>query len=237
MEIITNSYPVRQQSVPYDAAEVAHRYRKLYAALVSDALEGLGYHNQCMASGVYPLIHTMKVAGPAFTCHGIATPSRDEKVHDIRLGMFKSMVNGVVQVRDTQGDISCGQFGEISATAAAAAGCVGAVIDGSTRDSNYLIDMGFPTFCRFRNPVEAFGRFMVVDYQIPIYVKGMSGLLQINPGDYIFGDNDGVVVVPQDLTIKVLDIAEQAFADEALSRQAMADGRDPFDVYEEFGRF
>ncbi|GAB2565250.1 RraA family protein [Spirosoma areae] len=237
MEVITQSYPVRKVAVHYDPAEIAARYKKLYAALVSDALEHMGYHSQCMASGIYPLTHTMKVAGPAFTAHGIATPSRDEKIHDIRLGMFKSMTPGVVQVRDTQGDTSCGQFGEISATAAHAHGCVGAVIDGSTRDSNYLIDMDFPTFCRFRNPVEAFGRFMVVDYQIPIYVKGMDGLLKINPGDYIFGDNDGVVVVPQELTIQALELAEEWFASEARSRQAMADGRDPFDVYEEYGRF
>ena len=220
MEIITQSYPVRKFEVNYDWQEIQARYLKLYAALVSDALEHLGYHRQCMSSGIYPL-----------------TPSRDTKVHDIRLGMFKSMNQGVVQIRDTQGDISCGQFGEISATAAHAHGCVGAVIDGSTRDSNYLIDMGFPTFSRFRNPVEAFGRFMVVDYQIPIYVKGMDGLLQVNPGDYIFGDNDGVVVVPFDLTIQVLELAEEWFASEAKSRQAMATGRDPFDVYEEFGRF
>lgn len=237
MELITSSYPTRKVAVDYDPAEISHRYRRLYAALVSDALEHLGYHSQCMASGIYPLTHTMKVAGPAFTAHGIATPSRDEKIHDIRLGMFKSMTPGVVQVRDTQGDTSCGQFGEISATAAHAHGCVGAVIDGSTRDSNYLIDMGFPTFCRFRNPVEAFGRFMVVDYQIPIYVRGMDGLLKINPGDYIFGDNDGVVVVPQELTIKVLEMAEEWFESEARSRRAMAEGRDPFDVYEEYGRF
>jgi 4-hydroxy-4-methyl-2-oxoglutarate aldolase len=237
MEVIANAYPIRKIEVNYDWQEIQDRYLKLYAGLVSDALEHLGYHNQCMASGVYPLTHDMKVAGPAFTAHGIATPSRDEKVHDIRLGMFKSMTPGVVQIRDTQGDLSCGQFGEISATAAAAHGCVGAVIDGSTRDSNYLIDMKFPTFCRFRNPVEAFGRFMVVDYQIPIYVKGMSGLLQVTPGDYVFGDNDGVVIVPQELTIKVLEIAEEWFASEAKSRQAMAEGRNPFDVYEEFGRF
>ncbi|MGA0555151.1 RraA family protein [Larkinella sp. VNQ87] len=237
MEVITNSYPIRKFEVSYDWQEIQTRYLRLYAGLVSDALEHMGYHQQCMASGIYPLTHTMKVAGPAFTAHGIATPSRDTKVHDIRLGMFKSMVPGVVQIRDTQGDLSCGHFGEISATAAAAHGCVGAVIDGSTRDSNYLIDMGFPTFCRFRNPVEAFGRFMVVDYQIPIFVKGMSGLLQVNPGDYIFGDNDGVVVVPQELTIPVLELAEEWFASESQSRKAMATGRDPFDVYKEFGRF
>ncbi len=231
------SYPVRKFETNYDVTEIRERYMRLYAALVSDALESLGYHHQCMASGIYPLTHTMKVAGPAFTAHGIATPSRDQKIHDIRLGMFKSMTAGCVQVRDTQGDLSCGQFGEISATAAAAHGCVGAVVDGSTRDSNYLIDMDFPTFCRFRNPVEAFGRFMIVDYQVPIFVKGMDGLLQVNPGDYIFGDNDGVVVVPYDLTLKVLTLSEEWFESEGKSRKAMATGLDPFKVYETYGRF
>lgn len=237
MEIITQAYPVKKFEVNYDVAEIRHRYLRLYTGLVYDAMESIGLKGRAMQSGIYPLIHTMKTAGPAFTCHGIATPSRDEKVHDIRLGMFKSMSDGVVQVRDTQGDLSCGHFGEISATAAAAHGCVGAVIDGSTRDSNYLIDMGFPTFCRFRNPVEAFGRFMVVDYQIPIYIKGIDGIMSVSPGDYIFGDNDGVVVVPFEKTIEVLEIAEEWFESEAKSRDAMAKGRDPFEVYDEFGRF
>jgi 4-hydroxy-4-methyl-2-oxoglutarate aldolase len=230
-------YPIRKIEVNYDVQEIRERYSKLYSGLVSDALENLGYHHQCMKSGIYPLVHTMQVAGPAFTVHCISTPSRDEKIHDLRLGMFKSMNDGCIQVRDTQGDVSCGHFGEISATAAFAAGCVGAVIDGSTRDSNYLINMGFPTFCRFRNPVEAFGRFMAVDYQIPIYVQGMDGKLIVNPGDYIFGDNDGVVVVPKEMTIKVLELAEQWYESEGKSRQAMAEGKDPFQVYQEFGRF
>ncbi|HEY4207088.1 MAG TPA: hypothetical protein VGM31_09755 [Puia sp.] len=237
MEVITSNYPVRKHTVNYDVKEIGHRYQKLYAGLVYDAMESVGLHGRAMQSGMYPLVHTMKVAGPAFTCHGIATPSRDEKVHDIRLGMFKSMTDGVIQVRDTQSDTTSGHFGEISATAAAASGCVGAVIDGSTRDSNYLIDMGFPTFCRFRNPVEAFGRFMVVDYQIPIFIKGIDGSIEIRPGDYIFGDNDGVVVVPYEKTIEILEIAEKWFDSEAKSREAMAKGKDPFKVYEEFGRF
>lgn len=233
-----NQYEIRKFFVDYDVEEVAARYKRLYTGLIYDVLEG-EYHmsGRAMASGIYPLVHTMQVAGPAFTVHCITTPSRDKNTHDIRLGMLKSMTPGCIQIRDTQGDLSCGQFGEISATAAKAAGCVGAVIDGSTRDSNYLINMNFPTFCRFRNPVEAFGRFMAVNYQVPIYVKGIDGLLAVNPGDYIFGDNDGVVIVPRELTIPVLEKAEENFAKENLSRQAMADGDDPFAVYEKYGRF
>lgn len=230
-------YPIRKVEVNYDVESIANRYRKLYTGLVYDAMESIGLKGRAMNSGIYPLLHTMKVAGPAFTMHGIATPSRDAHTHNIRLGLMRSMTPGCVQIRDTQGDLSCGQFGEISATAAHAVGCVGAVIDGSTRDSNYLIDMGFPTFCRFRNPVEAFGRFMIVDYQVPIYVKGIDSHLLVNPGDYVFGDNDGIVIVPSDKTIEVLQIAEGWFESEGRSRKAMADGRDPFEVYEEFGRF
>lgn len=232
-----SEYPIRKVEVDYDVKAISDRYGKLYTGLVYDAMESIGLKGRAMNSGIYPLLHTMKVAGPAFTMHGIATPNRDFYTHNIRLGLMKSMTQGCVQIRDTQGDLSCGQFGEISATAANAVGCVGAVIDGSTRDSNYLIDMGFPTFCRFRNPVEAFGRFMIVDYQTPIYVRGIDNYLLVNPGDYVFGDNDGVVIVPLEKTVEILEIAEGWFESEGRSRKAMADGRDPFEVYEEFGRF
>ena len=116
-------------------------------------------------------------------------------------------------------------------------GCVGAVIDGSTRDSNHLIAMDFPTFVRFRSPVEGLGRSSIVDYMIPIYVNGVDGMLRVDPGDYVFGDNDGVVIVPRDLTVKVLEIAEKAFEAESKSREAMRQGMDPFDVYNKYGRF
>lgn len=233
----TNNYSLKPHKSGYNVEEIRQRYLQLYTGLVYDAMESKGISGRAMQSGIYPLIHTMKVAGPAFTCHGISTPSRDNRVHDIRLGMLKSMTEGCIQIRDTQGDLFSGHFGEISATAAKACGCVGAVIDGSTRDSNYLIDMGYPTFCRFRNPVEAFGRFMIVDYQIPIHVKGIDGLLLVKPGDYIFGDNDGIVIVPEENTIEILEIAENWFASEAKSRLAMANGEDPFQVYEKYGRF
>ena len=137
------------------------------------------------------------MAGPAFTVRRQTTPNTDPHTHNIRLGLMKSMCEGCILLSDVQGNKNCGQFGEITATAMRAAGCAGAVIDGSTRDSNYLINMNFPTFCRFRNPVEGLGRSVIVDYMISIYVNGIDGMIRVDPGDFIFGDNDGVVIVPK----------------------------------------
>jgi len=230
-------FELRKLQLDYDALAINARFKKLYTGLVYDACEHIGLKGRALQSGMYPLVHTMQVAGPAFTVRCISTPSRDPNTHQVRLGMLKSMTPGCIQIRDCQNNTSSGHFGEISATAARAAGCAGAVIDGSTRDSNYLIDMGFATFCRFRNPVEAFGRFMAVDYQIPIYVNGIDGQMQVNPGDYIFGDNDGVVIVPREHTLTVLAQAEEWCQSEGRSRADMAAGIDPFEVYAKHGRF
>jgi len=234
---MSGNYKIAPLELDYDVAAVQARFLKLYSGLIYDACEHFGLPGRAMDAGIYPLVPSMHVAGPAFTVHCVATPSRDENLHNVRLGMLKSMTPGCIQIRDTQNCRNCGQFGEISATAAKAAGCAGAVIDGSTRDSNFLINMNFPTFCRFRSPVEAFGRFMAVAYQQPIFVNGVDGQLIVHPGDYIFGDNDGVVIVPCDHTLRVLELAEEWCQSEGKSRQAMAAGMDPFDVYAQHGRF
>ena len=225
----------------YRIDEINQRYKQLYTALIYDVMAEV-YHlpGRSMKPGIGPLQRggvNGKVAGPAFTTRRKTTPSVDPATHNIRLGQMKSMCKGCIFVSDVQGDMYCGQFGEITATAMRAAGCEGAVIDGSTRDSDYLIAMGFPTFVRWCSPVEGLGRSMITEYMVPIYVRGIDGLLQINPGDYIFGDGDGVVVVPKDLVIPVLEKAEKNFNDEKLSRRAMAEGMDPFEVYNKYGRF
>lgn len=233
----TSNYPKRPLSVDYDVADVRRRYLQLYTPLISDTMDHLGLVGRTFRPGIYPLIHTMKVAGPAFTVQSISTPVTDERVAKIGFTMIGSMTPGCVMVKSTQGDMSAGQFGEITATAMSAAGCVGAVIDGSTRDSPQLISMGFPTFVAFRHPMEAKGRIVSVDYQIPIYVKGLDGKLLINPGDYILGDNDGVVVVPKELTLEVLQLAEKAYGEEEKTRAAVASGMDPLEVFNKYGRF
>lgn len=235
---IVDVYERRYIEVDYNVEDIARRYKRLYTALIYDTLElSFNLGGRAMDSGIYPLVHDMKVAGPAFTVIRRTTPCKDEYIHNMRLGLVNSMTKGCVLLSDVQGNKNCGQFGEITATTMRAHGCVGAVIDGSTRDSSLLVNMNFPTFCRFRSPVEGLGRSIIVDYMIPIYVNGVDGMIQVNPGDYVFGDMDGVVIIPKELTVPVLEVAEKAFEAEKGSREAMASGEDPFDVYNRFGRF
>lgn len=230
-----SDFPIRKIALDYDVADIRRRYLTLSTGQVYDALSERGLKGRAMFPGVYPLVPTMKVAGPAFTVHAEQTPNMDKV--NTRLGMVSSMFAGCVQIRDSAGNLNGGHFGEVNATAAKAAGCTGAVLDGSTRDSNQIIEMGFPTFCRFRCPVESFGRYMVVDYMVPIHVQGVDGLLVVAPGDFLIGDNDGVVVVPRELTLSVLESAEKRAVREDQGRAEVARGASPLAVQEKIGRF
>jgi 4-hydroxy-4-methyl-2-oxoglutarate aldolase len=228
---------VRSNMDSQQVLAIAERFKRLYTGLIYDVLDEMGISNSALASDIMPLQDDMVLAGPAFTIRGHTTHIKDEEVHDRRLELMRKMSLGCIQIRDTGKDLACSHFGEISATAAYAAGCRGAVIDGGVRDSKHLIKMGFPTFCRFRNPVEAYGRWMAFEYQIPIVVRGALADVLVNPGDWLVGDADGVVVIPQTAVREVLEKAEEAFVAEGKSRKAMADGRDPLEVYREYGKF
>src|SRR5512138_1001551 len=152
----------------------------------------------------------MKLAVPAFTFKGTTTAVRDESVRFRRLNALKEMSRPCVEVRDRTTPYNVALYGELTATSAAAAGAVGALVDGGTRDSGMLISMGFPVFARYRSPVEAFGRVMTLDHQVPVLISGETcETVVVNPGDFIFGDLDGALVIPQALTVPVLLEAER----------------------------
>ena len=232
-----NKYEVRKLVLDYDVNNIRKRYLKLSAALVFDAMERIGILNSAMDSGIYPIDKDMKVAGPAFTATRYQGPEATDFQNDTHIGLINSLTEGCVFISDSGGNKNSAHFGDITATCYRAAGCAGAVMDGSTRDTNYLIKMGFPMFCRFRNPVEGCGRSTLINYMVPIFVKGVDGSLRVDPGDFVFGDNDGVVIVPKDQTLKVLEFAEKLFEDEEKSRQALANGMHPFEVYNLYERF
>ncbi len=217
--------------------EICARYRKLYGGVVYDVLEHRGFPNQVLAHEMTPLKWDMKLAGPAFTVRGIPTSERDESRRYKRLQMVKEMTSPCIEVREGGASCKVAIYGELSAATAKAHGAAGAVIDGGTRDSMKLIEIGFPLFARYRNPVEAFGRWAVLEYQVPIMMSGeLIDMVPVHPGDLIFGDLDGVIVIPKQLTVEVLLEAEKIAAIEDLAREEFKQGKDPVEVFDRHKR-
>ena len=225
---------------PGEMKHVCERYRGLYAGGIYDVLEHLGYPNQVLSRTIAPLASDMVLAGPAFTVKGTTTTERDEALRYRRLKMIKEMkypCDVCVEVRDAGTPYAVAIYGELSATSARAHGAVGALVDGGTRDTGKLISMAFPVFARYRTPIEAFGRWAVLDYQVPILLSGeLTDTVTVNPGDFIFGDYDGVLIIPKQLTFQVLAECERVIGIEVLAREEFARGDDPVEVFERHKR-
>lgn len=220
-----------------DLDDVCRRYQKLYAGVIYDYLEHHGLSNQVLAADIVPLTLDMKLAGPAFTVKGTVHVEKDEAVRYKRLHMITQMTRPCVEVRDRGTPFSVALYGELSATSARAHGAVGALIDGATRDSAHLMAMNFPVFSRGRNPVEAFGRWRMLEYQVPILVSGLlTETVIVNPGDFIFGDLDGVIVIPENLTMQVLEDCERIIGIEDTARVEFERGDNPVEVFERHKR-
>ena len=109
----------------------------------------------------------------------------------------------------------------------------GAVIDGGARDTEYMLRIGFPVFARYKTPLDVRGRWTLVKWNVPIVI----GSTTVHPGDFILGDRDGVVVIPQTIAEEVITKAEEVVSTENEVRAAILKGVLPIDAYHQFGRF
>jgi len=218
--------------------DICERYKRLYAGAVFDVLESLGFPNQALSHELTALTPGMKLAGPAFTVKGTLTAERDTAGRHQRMKMVCSMTSPCVEVRDQGTPFAVAIYGELSATTARAHGAVGALIDGGTRDSSHLIQMGFPVFARYRCPVEAFGRYTMIKCQVPVRISGeLSETVEVRPGDFVFGEEDGVIIIPKELTVTVLEECERIKGLEDQARRDFARGDDPVEVFQRYQRF
>lgn len=225
--------------VPLDISmeSICERYKQLYAGLVFDVLEVMGLAHQALSHDLVPLAPGMKLAGPAFTVKGTLTTEKDSAGRQRRMKAVRDMTYPCVEVRDRGTPFNVAIYGELSATTARAHGAVGAVIDGGTRDSGHLISMGFPVFARYRSPVEAFGRYSWLACQVPVLITGeVTHSVVVNPGDFIFGEEDGVICIPKAVTLKVLEECERIKLLEDQARNEFARGDDPVEVFAKYER-
>lgn len=205
------------------------RLAKLYTPVVADVLDRIGFRNQSFASRVRPLWPEAKAAGFALTVQTVPAQSQNpEHPYAGELAAVDSLQNGDVLVVSESG---CSFWGELLSTAAKYRGCRGVVLDGPTRDSQAILDMGFPVFHVGFHPADSLGRLDVVGHNLPIQCGGVL----IYPGDLILADRDGVVAVPQAAAEETLRLAEEKVSGENLVRQALAEGMTTTEAFAKYG--
>lgn len=215
-----------------DWPSIAARFKRLYTPAVCDVLDEYELRHQYVHHTIRPLDRTLMLAGPAFTIVGMANATRDRTK---RMGprVIDSFVPHVVACYDTMGEEQTGVWGELWSAGAAKRGCVGAVVDGGIRDTAYIRRAKFPMFHKFTMPGDAVGRFNIVDFDCPVSIGGV----RVAPGDYVFGDEDGVVMIPKALTLEVLAKAEAVCAKENKIRDAIQENASLADLYVKFEKF
>ena len=217
----------------------ADRFSRLYIPAVLDMLEELGLRDEVvLPRELRPLSPETVLAGPAFPYRFVPSANRDkDDVYNAILGAYEVAPEGSVLVTTGGADLASSPeaalFGELSATTAQARGLRGAVVHGGCRDVPYIRRSGFPLFTCYATPKDVLGRYEVVDVGEPISVGGVT----VRPGDFVVGDEDGVVLVPAGLVDEVLEAAEQCAKLEGEMRDRLLRKELPTAVYQDYGRF
>ena len=211
---------------------IIERTMKLYVAALSDAADEIGLQKVCMDRGIIPLTKNKRMAGFARTGKLTRSPANrpyDEKQLDVFMSLGTEAVDGDLLVIDMAGATDCSAWGQILTKIGIPKGVRGAVIDGTSRDIYDIDKTNFTVFARGRHPGTMRGRLDMESVQKPIVCGGVT----VNPGDLIFGDGDGIVVIPADRIEEVLTHAEEVVTTDDWWSEKLDDGEDPHDLHKE----
>ncbi len=205
--------------------------QKLFSAVIADALDACGYRDQILRHDIRPLYPNAVAVGRALTVLSVDVYEIPEEPYKLELEAVDALKPGDVLVAQTNGTKRSSLWGELLSTAAEARGARGAVIDGFTRDSQAIAAMKFPLFVRGIAPYDSKGRSDVIAYNTPIDCGGVK----VCPGDLVFGDFDGVVVVPQAVEDQALNAAFEKAAEEKMVREDLKKGMSATAAFQKYG--
>ncbi|MBC8585357.1 RraA family protein [Youxingia wuxianensis] len=205
----------------------------LYVPVVCDILDSLGYRNQAMHQRLRPLDENCCVfVGRARTFRWLETDYIvKENPYGKEIEAMDSLKENDVAIHSTDSAGTNAPWGELMSTAAKMRGAVGCVCDSQIRDCMRIKELGFPVFYTGIRPLDSQGRGLVVDYDVPV----RCGDVLVNPGDLVYADFDGVVVVPKEVEAKVFELAREKANKENISRKELLEGKTLAEVYAKYG--
>jgi regulator of RNase E activity RraA len=216
-----------------DAERFAWIRENLYVPVVCDVLDALGARDQAMHARLRPLDpeHCI-IVGRARTLRWMDTDYvPDQDLYGLEIAAMDALRPGDVVVHSTDPAGTNAPWGELMSTVAKRNGAVGCVCDSNIRDCRKIITMGFPVFYAGIRPLDSLGRGRVMAYDVPVRCGGVL----VHPGELVFADFDGVVVVPRALEDETLARAHDKVTKENHSRQDLLRGDTLRAVYNRYG--
>jgi len=206
---------------------------KLFTSVLSDSLDAAGYMSQALPSRIRPLDESLVMVGRARTAAFMEVYAHDPGTnpYELEIALVDSLKTGEIPVFACSNPARVAPWGELLSTAARVRGAAGALMDGCTRDVRAIRAMKFPVFHGGIAPLDSKGRGRIMAIDVPIECAGV----RVEPGDLIFGDADGVVVVPKRAEAEVL---HHALAKVEGERRTLADleaGEPLKDVFAKYG--
>lgn len=206
----------------------------LYSAVLSDVLDAMGHPNQAMRPFVRPVDESRVLMGRARTgLYAAHFGDRgQENPYHLEMNLVDSLKRDDVAVLGCNGPTErLAPWGELLSTAATMRGARGCVTDGLVRDLRQIRELKFPVFHGGIGPLDSKGRGRMIEFDTEIVCAGVS----VKTGDIVFGDIDGVVVIPQAIENEALRLAEEKVTSENNSRRELLEGRLLRQVYEKYG--
>jgi len=193
---------------------------RLDTALISDALDDLGAHEQVMRSNIRPVYDEAIVLGYAY-------PAITVEMYEVGDEGYPGMPETVDSLKPNDVLVLGGHrpshaciWGDLVSVAAKARGANGAVLDGNTRDVHEIIKLQFPVFSAGIGIATPLGRARISAHGCPVRCGGVL----VNTGDIVFGDINGVVVIPRELMAEVIPLALKKGGGEKMLRNRLVKG-------------
>ncbi len=210
----------------------------LFTAVVGDILDVLGYQHQFLSPGIMPLQKHMRVIGRAMpVLEADVFAVKAETPGPLAAKPFGLLFEALDDLRKNEIYIATGSslryalWGGLMTTRALHLQAAGAVLDGYVRDTNEIEALAFPVFCRGSYAQDQGPRGKVIDYRCSIELDGV----RINPGDLLFGDREGVLVIPRAVEQEVVAKASEKVRTENKVAIAIRDGMSTVEAFATFG--
>jgi regulator of RNase E activity RraA len=200
-----------------ETAHLRERFVRLDTPAVSDALDSLGIPGAL--AGIQARVAGVVTAGPAFTVRYRAFERSVGEFHNA--GNYIDQVPaGSVILIDNEASTTCTNWGGLLTVMARLKGISGTVINGSARDLAEVRHLNYPLFSVAVTMVSAKNRARVTGLQVPVVV----GTVEVTPGDWLVGDDNGVLAIPAARVVEVLERAEAIDRTESRIREAIKGG-------------